>query len=440
MFGNMKLTYLLLLSCFVLSETVAQEVIFSKPRRLSRNINSPAEESMPLLSKDGNTMYFVRTFYETNFGGKTAGQDIWISIKDSQGYWQKATNYYPTLNNKRNNAVIGTDTTGGINTLYMMDAYNPLATTLKGITKTELQNSIYIQPASINVPGLESQNAFIGFYINTELDVLFVTMNGSDSYGMEDIYISTKDELGKWIAPINLGPVINSSGYEISPFISKDGNTLYFSSNGHDGQGDADIFNAQKQYDNSWVLWTEPENLGVQINSPSFEAYFSIYEDEVFFTSNRNSDYADIYSAKMTTTHVKTSEQIAAENYTLTEAEIEELLGVPVSRTVFFDFESYDVAAPSRELIYFLTNKLKDRPEYYMHLVGHTDIEGHELYNLNLSKRRAEEVSKYFIEYGISPLRISTRGMGEKQMLYLAGSEKELSKNRRVEIFFTKRD
>lgn len=419
------------------NSSIAQNYSFSTPEKLNENVNSPSEESMPMISADGNKLYFVRTFYEGNTGGKLSGQDIWISEKDSSNNWSLASNNFSNLNNIRNNAVIGVK--DDESALLLLNSYKTNTVKIHGIAKSIKVGNDWSKPYDIKIKGLESDNSFIGFYVNKAEDVLIISMNSPNSIGEEDLYISILGEDGNWTLPENMGATINTKGFEISPYLSDDGKTLFFASDGHNGYGGADIFMSRKLYD-SWVIWSKPINLGKNINSDGFDAYLSLHgEKEAFFVSTRESNFADIFKSNVTA--VENRNEIAEINegkYKLTETEIQELLGVPVSRTIYFDFESFDVAAPSRELIYFLANKLVINYQYSIELVGHTSDEGTEEFNKQLSLNRANEVSKYFMEFGITPNRISTDGIGESEPIITEGTEEELAKNRRVEIYFVK--
>ena len=114
---------------------------------------------------------------------------------------------------------------------------------------------------------------------------LYFTSNRKGSYGGLDIYVSAKQANGSWGTPVNLGPTINSPYNEESPYISEDGQTLYFSSYGHYNMGGYDIFYSKKDKDGSW---SEPVNIGYPINTTdndlSFQpinhgnaAYYSVY-------------------------------------------------------------------------------------------------------------------------------------------------------------------
>jgi len=423
---------------FTISSTLqAQNYSFSKAEKLGNNINSAAEESMPILFSEGNKMMFVRTFHEKNTGGKYSGQDIWMSVKDQFGKWLPASNDFTELNNDRNNAVIGinTDETA----LLLTNAYNPINTTVLGISRSIKIANYWSKPNDIAIKGLDSKNSFIGFYINKAENVLLVSMDYKNSRGDDDIYICLKNDDDTWSAPDNLGPTINTNGFEISPFLSEDGKILFFASNGHGGYGDADIYMSRRLYD-SWGIWSKPINLGNNINSPNFDAYFFLSENkDAYFASNREGGLSDIYMSKILTfENTKEPALLSVNKFKLTETEIQELLGMPVSRNIYFEFGSSQVATSSIEMINFLASNLQTKIQYHIELIGHTDKEGTEEFNQKLSEDRAKEVAKYFNNNGIDSLRVFTKGVGEIQPIITKGSDKEMAKNRRVEIYIVK--
>lgn len=131
---------------------------------------------------------------------------------------------------------------------------------------------------------------------------LYFASNRPEGYGGLDIYVVEKKG-GFWSAPQNLGPTINSAGNEIFPIIHED-ETLYFSSNGHQGLGGLDIFFAKKSKQEDEYSWTVRENLGSPFNSTRDDFGFVIMEDESqtgFLTSNRDGGKGrdDIYSWTM---------------------------------------------------------------------------------------------------------------------------------------------
>lgn len=115
---------------------------------------------------------------------------------------------------------------------------------------------------------------------------LYFVSDRSGGYGGYDIYRVLKGENGAWGTPVNLGPLINSSGNEKSPFIHPAGKSLYFSSDGLPGVGGYDVFYTRLN-DNG--LWVKPRNIGYPINSPEDEVGFFVSTDgsHGFFASNK---------------------------------------------------------------------------------------------------------------------------------------------------------
>ncbi|MDG1913439.1 MAG: OmpA family protein [Crocinitomix sp.] len=110
-----------------------------------------------------------------------------------------------------------------------------------------------------------------------------------------NIYVSRLNDT-TWSEPEFLSPIINSEKDDDSPFLSADGNTLYFSSKGHNSSGGYDFYKSELVNGE----WTYPENLGYPMNSAGDDIYLSFTEDgkKGFFSSNRTGGYGgmDIYT------------------------------------------------------------------------------------------------------------------------------------------------
>ena len=121
-----------------------------------------------------------------------------------------------------------------------------------------------------------------------------------NTVGAEDVYVCFNRE-GRWTELINLGSTINTPFQEMSPSLNADGTKLYFASNGRkDGLGSFDIY-VSNRLDDSWTSWSEPVNLGTQINSEGRELGYREFPALPFtlFTSTRNSDgYGDVHLLK----------------------------------------------------------------------------------------------------------------------------------------------
>jgi outer membrane protein OmpA-like peptidoglycan-associated protein/tetratricopeptide (TPR) repeat protein len=119
-------------------------------------------------------------------------------------------------------------------------------------------------------------------------------------YGGSDIYVSHLLSNGRWSQPENLGPDVNTAGDETEPFIHADNQTLYFGSNGLAGYGGEDLFMIRKNSDGKW---SRPENLGYPINTINNDGSLFIASDgySTYFASDRSDSRGslDIYSFDM---------------------------------------------------------------------------------------------------------------------------------------------
>src|SRR5258708_1271732 len=335
------LLYLFLIAFCSLSR--GQSLDVKEIIRLPVSINSRYEESTPILSPDGKTLYFSRVMHPENTGGVYSGSDIWSCGRDPvSGSWGNASNKSLGLNTKFNNVVVGTSKGGDV--MYLLDTW--------GIYFTRKSGNMWPHPEKIHIPDFRAEG-FLSVFVAPEYDVIVISMNAEGSQGEEDLYVSLKDTRGTWSVPKNLGPTINTKGFEVSPFLSPDKRRLYFSSNGHPGSGDADIFFSERLHD-SWEIWSAPVNLGTKINSSSFDAYFSIYGDTLaFFASNRDGKMADLYQAKVT---LNEHPDEFSKKF-LTEKETMELIGT-APREMKFEKNATALNTAQNELLFYIVNKI----------------------------------------------------------------------------------
>jgi hypothetical protein len=353
--------WLWLFSCYSLPAQRTATV-----QKLPVTVNSDAEETLPLLDELHNRLYFSRILHPENKGGKYSGSDIWYLDMSTQDAIPKKE-AIDNLNDKKNNFVVGINNKDGI--IYL----NHPKSAEKGFQFSKGISDKWISPETIEIPGLPLIG-YRGLYVTPDYKQIIVSMEGNDTQGKEDLYISLRNQNGDWSQPVNLGVTVNTSGREISPFLSADKSKLYFASDGHDGQGGMDIFEVERLY-NSWNVWGKLRNLGPSINSPKFDAYYSVYGDTLaFFSSNRDSEFADIYEVRMLEPEiiknriksVADANTIAKRNY-LSQAELKDLIGFDI-------LPSIDIKADGNisdnnvalELLYFLSNKLRKNPKVKM--------------------------------------------------------------------------
>lgn len=108
---------------------------------------------------------------------------------------------------------------------------------------------------------------------------LYFSSNRRGGLGGQDIYVSQLTPAGDWGPAVNLGSKINTIFEDDYPFISEDGKTLYFSSQGHKNMGGFDIFYSTKQADGSW---SEPVNIGYPINTTDDDIFYCPVKDGIY--------------------------------------------------------------------------------------------------------------------------------------------------------------
>ena len=422
--------------------------------------NSTFNFSTPVITKDGNTMYYTRNVF------RKPGE----------------------FNEKKS--------------INVLKIYKAIKKDERWITEEEL-------------PFNSDQYSVAHPSLNEQENTLYFVSDMPGGLGETDIYsvnILENDEFGE---PVNLGPVVNTSGRESFPFISAAG-MLYFSSTGHVGLGGLDVFQVNINVDNA----TEKQvyHLGTQINSPFDDFAYTVNETSGsgYFSSNRPGGKGedDIYSferikklnctnnilikviedngepVKNASLHLIESEHPSNKISTNKEAEFNATISceesllfnvvaegfkpreVFISRSQLSDKDELLVSLePNERLsikgqdlnslmklnkIYFELDKatirpeaissldeifmvMKEFPELKIEIGSHTDARASKEYNLDLSQRRAKATKAYLLNKGISENRLKAIGYGEKRLLNDCNgdskcSEEEHQQNRRSEF------
>jgi len=118
---------------------------------------------------------------------------------------------------------------------------------------------------------INSSELETSLFISDDGNTLLFSSNRSGGVGKLDIYISYKEDNGNWSKPENLGQTINTPFDDEAPFLSGDGNLLFFSSKGHMTMGGYDIFYSSKNPDGTW---TKPINVGYPINTTGDDLFY----------------------------------------------------------------------------------------------------------------------------------------------------------------------
>jgi outer membrane protein OmpA-like peptidoglycan-associated protein len=266
---------------------------------LGSAINSKYNEICPVVSPDGKKLYFTRWKHPNNLG-VNKNQDIWVASLNEKKQWDKAILFSAPINNDENNAVCGISPNG--KTMLLNNVYGKDGQMEKGVSLSFLlRTGEWSFPKQIRIQNFKNKSEYSEYTLAPNGKVLLMTTEMKDSYGGKDIYVSFLNSDDTWTEPKNIGSIVNSGESESTPFIAPDGQTMYFSSSGHIGYGNNDIF-LTRRLDDTWLNWSVPENVGPVVNTAQWDGYFTVSAkgDYAYFSSVENSMGAeDIYRIKI---------------------------------------------------------------------------------------------------------------------------------------------
>lgn len=266
--------------------------------RLPATINSIYDEVAPMISPDGKTVYFDRKKHPDNAGGFNDEDDIWVS-SFKNGKWTDAQNIGFPLNNNYSNFV--QSITPDDNSLLLGNIYNKDGSMNAGVSITYRTRTGWAFPEEQYIDDFYNQNQYANYFLSNDGRVLIMAIERKDSYGGLDLYVSFLKGENSWTKPKNLGSVINTYVNDYSPFLAADGVTFYYSTSGYPGYGEEDIFMV-KRLDDTWENWSEPQNLGDQINTDKSDTKYNIPAsgEYAYYSSTKESiGKNDIYRIKL---------------------------------------------------------------------------------------------------------------------------------------------
>jgi outer membrane protein OmpA-like peptidoglycan-associated protein len=436
-------------------------VCLSQTTNLGEVVNSHASDFAPVISPDGDILYFT-----SNREGGEGGQDIWVSSR-IDGVWTEPVNLGPPLNGPDNQ---GPDVfTFDERNIFL---YLTLCNREDGVGGCDIYVSIYkndgtwTAPTNLDVPvNTEFQEANATFDEETQTLFFASTRPGGMGMGTKaalgetsyDIWMSRRNPGGTWDEPVNLGENINTPAWEGVGFFHTASGYLYFSSDGHSGKGGADIFRARKIRENTW---SEPEPLDM-LNSAGNDFYISIPAsgDMAYLSSNREGGFGheDIYVTPLNL--FLDADELKVRAWQLAQSpppavpavgEFVETfrksfcptVGVAVAPkpkpgippVIYFNFDDAEVQPEAIQILDRWSEYLEANDQQKIEIGGHTCSLGDDLYNLILSKARADAARQYLVDKGISADRLSVAYYGEGKPAVPNDPVKGNPDNRRVEI------
>ncbi|MBK7409597.1 MAG: OmpA family protein [Saprospirales bacterium] len=292
--------------------------------KLGADINtSKYDEISPVLSKDGHTLYFTRlgspdfdknmildgrNVYESapaeypqllrdvyfQLSGKFLpdptrsdfNQDIWIAESENQFFDKVFHPVYP-LNNAFPNSICAA--TSQPNQYIVINQFPKDGGMRKGFSFVwQRLDGSWTPPEPMPIKNYYTDGPVVNLALSSDEDVIILSLARSDGKGMSDLYISFREVDGSWTEPENLGKEINTEFNETTPSLSEDMTTLFFASNRPGSEG-VDVYFSRREV-TGWKNWSTPRRLAPPINSSANDSqpFFNAATGYLYFTSDRD--------------------------------------------------------------------------------------------------------------------------------------------------------
>ena len=393
-------------------------------------VNSEGDEFAPLPSpKFANRLYF-----SSSRPGNVGGIRDEFGIENSEkghliadmyatelvgGVWEQPEPLGSLLNTARHE--IALDFSENSQILYFFRGFSQFSGDILTDTASA-RDEIRVNQTPAKLPFRpELGDGYPFFFRDTFL--IFSSRRAGGEGGLDLYWSVFSKENNEWSAPVNFGPNINTGYDEISPFLAKDGRTLYFSSNNLGSMGGFDVFSSK--FSDREVAWPVAENVGAPINSPGDDAFFrlSATGSLATFSSDRfgGSGQRDLYAAhfkKEKPEQGKVSKPLIFSELNpgmavlAPEIPVELMNGDSLIQPIFYENDR-DLTAPGNlKRIEDFVALAKTLPQAKVVVTCHTDDADQGKFALYAGIKRAEDVGRVLVSRGISATRIQLRSAG----------------------------
>jgi len=411
--------------------SISEQVIVEN---LGEYVNSRGDDFGPVLSPNYKDKVYFSSSRNGNVGDLRAEDgtkkdkyghyktDILFSNVQN-GQWGMAAPLGSLINSSKNDVILGFNSNGQV--MYYFKGVSLFSGEI--LVDTFSADSPPVIPARFESPMIAESSDNYPFFFNDT--IMLFSSNRKGGYGGMDLYI-TENKNGRWSIPKNLGSTINSAYDEVTPFLSADGRTLYFSSNNVKGIGGHDIYKAV--FVDKKQVWSEPENVGVPINSAGDDMHFKLSKNGMksFFSSSRLASYGkrDIFVGYFNVAKVEQS--IKSNPLVFNQVEIDLdgnnlpesgdiNAGFSESEKTTYNLEQLvcdrgeEVLTPAnKKKLDAVARMLLGYPRVIVELSSHSSVTGSPKFDLYNSARRADVAANYLIEKGVRADNILVKGCG----------------------------
>lgn len=266
-------------------------------------VNSRNSDYSPAF---GNGEYTEMYFTSSRKGGLTdklddrTGEtfsDVWFTKINKKGKWSLPIVVAEPINTEGNEGSVALNKRGTVMYLTQCKVEKKKALGC-GIYVSKRKGKLWGAPQLLQIK-IDSNTTIGHPALSEDETILIFSSDMLGGYGGKDLWMSIKGKRNRWSDPINLGPMVNTPGDEMFPFLHSDG-TIYFSSNGHVGMGGLDVYKTSQDENGAYKL---PVNLKSPVNSSADDFSMIIEKDgeRGYLTSNRDGGKGgdDIYQFEL---------------------------------------------------------------------------------------------------------------------------------------------
>ncbi len=277
-----RMLAILVLALGLIASVAKADFTFGEPTNLGPTVNTSSDDGLGCLSSDGLEMYF-----DSGRSGGSGSYDLWVTTRPTvSDPWGAPVNLGPTVNSSAWEA-LPSISSNGLSLFFESPRPGGSGGWDLWVTTRATTDDDWSAPVNLG-PMVNSSSNDATPSISADGLSLFFESTRPGGYGSFDILVTTRTTPdADWSAPVNLGATVNSSAKDGVPIISADGLSLFFQSDRPGGSGGTDLWVTTRA--NVSDPWGTPVNLGQTVNSSASDAPGSILADGsiLFFSSKR---------------------------------------------------------------------------------------------------------------------------------------------------------